>query len=197
MEKMTTRQRIVLAALELFSERGYDGVGVDQIADAVGIKGPSLYNHFRGKEEILNTLIETFEAYYAANFGISSELMHFPDSVEEMVAESMARIQFTMHDPQIRKIRRFLTMEQFRNDKLKKIAGLHELTGIEDMYSLIFSHMMDARLLRPFDPKLLAMEFCSPVTLMIRLTDREPEREQEALDRIRAHMEHFSEIYRL
>jgi len=39
-------------ALTLFAENGYDGTSVEQIASIVGIKAPSLYKHFKGKEDI-------------------------------------------------------------------------------------------------------------------------------------------------
>ena len=51
---MTTRDRILNEALTLFAENGYDGTSVEEIAEKVGIKAPSLYNHFKGKEDILN-----------------------------------------------------------------------------------------------------------------------------------------------
>ena len=51
---MSTKDKILEEALTLFAEKGYDGTGVDQIAEAVGIKAPSLYKHFKGKEDILN-----------------------------------------------------------------------------------------------------------------------------------------------
>ena len=41
-----TKQRILEKSLELFSTKGYDAVSVGEIAKAVGIKAPSLYNHF-------------------------------------------------------------------------------------------------------------------------------------------------------
>ena len=58
---MSTKQRILDEALTLFAEKGYDGTGVDLIAERVGIKGPSLYKHYKGKEEILNALIDVAE----------------------------------------------------------------------------------------------------------------------------------------
>lgn len=54
---MTTKERILEAALTLFAENGYDGTSVEQIATEVGIKAPSLYKHYKGKEDILNALI--------------------------------------------------------------------------------------------------------------------------------------------
>lgn len=55
MEKqMTTKQKIIIEALRLFSAQGYDGASMRDIAEAVGIKGASIYNHFKGKEDIFN-----------------------------------------------------------------------------------------------------------------------------------------------
>ena len=66
---MTTRDKILNETLTLFSENGFDGTSVEQIAEKVGIKAPSLYNHFKGKEDILNALIDTAEARYEESFG--------------------------------------------------------------------------------------------------------------------------------
>ena len=52
-----TRERILDAALDLMSERGYGAVSVRDLADAVGIKGASLYKHFAGKREAFDALI--------------------------------------------------------------------------------------------------------------------------------------------
>ena len=66
---MTTRDKILNETLTLFSENGFNGTSVEQIAEKVGIKAPSLYNHFKGKEDILNALIDTAEARYEESFG--------------------------------------------------------------------------------------------------------------------------------
>ncbi|MFJ8830159.1 TetR/AcrR family transcriptional regulator [Micromonospora aurantiaca] len=47
------KARIALAGAELFCERGYHGVSVDEIAAAVGISGPAVYRHFPNKYAIL------------------------------------------------------------------------------------------------------------------------------------------------
>ena len=56
---MSTKEKILDAALTLFAENGYDGTSVEQIANIVGIKAPSLYKHYKGKEDILNALIDS------------------------------------------------------------------------------------------------------------------------------------------
>lgn len=58
---LTTQSRweqLLDTAAKLFAEHGYGSVGMDDIADAVGITGPSVYNHFRGKAEILATAMQ-------------------------------------------------------------------------------------------------------------------------------------------
>ena len=55
---VTTKERITEEALTLFAEKGYKGTSVKNIADAVGIKDASLYNHFRSKQEIFNSIVE-------------------------------------------------------------------------------------------------------------------------------------------
>ncbi|ANW20084.1 SACE_7040 family transcriptional regulator [Streptomyces clavuligerus] len=53
----TRREQILKAAARLFAERGFHGVGVDEIGAAVGISGPGLYRHFAGKDAMLAELL--------------------------------------------------------------------------------------------------------------------------------------------
>ena len=67
MKQEDTRQKILAKALELFSVHGYDAVSVGQIAAAVGIKAPSLYNHFPSKRAIFDAIVEATAAQYEAD----------------------------------------------------------------------------------------------------------------------------------
>ncbi|WP_129840655.1 TetR/AcrR family transcriptional regulator [Streptomyces sp. RFCAC02] len=51
------RLQILREASRLFAERGFHGVGVDEIGAAVGISGPALYRHFPGKDAMLTELL--------------------------------------------------------------------------------------------------------------------------------------------
>lgn len=55
--KRATPDRILDAALEVFSERGFEGATVRQIAAKVGVTDPALYAHFKGKKEIFEALM--------------------------------------------------------------------------------------------------------------------------------------------
>ncbi len=83
---MSTKEKILDAALTLFAENGYDGTSVEQIASIVGIKAPSLYKHYKGKEDILNALIDSAEtrydemfAYYGSKGGDVKKLGDYTD----------------------------------------------------------------------------------------------------------------------
>ncbi|GAA3193318.1 TetR/AcrR family transcriptional regulator [Actinocorallia longicatena] len=43
----------MIAAADLFARRGYHGVSIGELGAAVGLTGPALYRHFRGKEDLL------------------------------------------------------------------------------------------------------------------------------------------------
>jgi AcrR family transcriptional regulator len=53
------REAIVAAAARFFAERGYAAVGMRDVAEAVGVRGASLYHHFASKEEILYAICLT------------------------------------------------------------------------------------------------------------------------------------------
>ncbi|MGN1415427.1 MAG: TetR/AcrR family transcriptional regulator [Oscillospiraceae bacterium] len=195
MDKIPTKDRILDSALTLFSERGYDGVGVDLIAENAGIKGPSLYKHFKGKEDILDSLIEKVEGYYQDKFGSVNEPGQTPASMDELTALSLKRIDFTLHDPMIKKVRRMLTMEQFRNHRIAQLTTKYNIDSVQEIYHQIFQSMMDNGIMKKTDPALLSMSFAAPVSLLIQMCDREPEREQEAMERIKEFFRYFADEY--
>lgn len=192
---MTTKERILDEALTLFSENGYDGTGVEQIAERVGVRAPSLYKHFRGKEDILNALIDNAEARYEAYFGSEQHLGKLPESREAFVQATMERILFTMRDPMIRKIRKFLVQEQFRSDRLAAVTTRHQLEGVQKMYTRIIGGMMKMGLFVKDDPGLLANELTAQVVLLIAKADRQPQAEQEITEDIERHIRHFCDVY--
>ena len=55
--------------------------------------------------------------------------------------------------------------------------------------------MMEKNLIRRFDANLLALEIVAPVTVMIEIADREPDRADEMWTQIGLHLSHFVEIY--
>ncbi len=192
---MTTKEKILDEALTLFAEKGYDGTAMDLIAERVGIKGPSLYKHYKGKEEILNALIDAAEDRYEEYFGSEKNIGKLPKNTEEFVQVTMGKISFTMRDPMIRRIRMFLVQEQFRNERLAEITTRHQLYGVQWMYARIIEAMMNEGLFIRDDPAMLAVELTAPAVLLIARADRQPQCEKEILDDMERHIRHFCAVY--
>lgn len=57
-EELSTRDRLLHVAAELFAERGYNGASLGEIASRLGIRKPSLYNHIASKDELFMELLE-------------------------------------------------------------------------------------------------------------------------------------------
>ena len=134
-----TKQRILEKSLELFSTKGYDAVSVGEIAKAVGIKAPSLYNHFPSKQAIFDAILETTSAHYQKDTAEIS--VHVQDSQkdipvfshisEELLAEKVRQIfLYSLHDKTISQFRRMMTLEQF--PQICRTA-FQTLCGLDDL----------------------------------------------------------------
>ena len=192
---MTTKERILESALTLFAKNGYDGTSVEQIATEVGIKAPSLYKHYKGKEDILNALIDSAEVRYEEMFGSERNTGKVPKNPEEFIQVTMGRIAFTIKDPVIRKTRMLLVQEQFRNERIAEVTTRHQLDGIQRMFAKIIEGMMDAGIFRKDDPALLAVELTAPAVLWIAQADRQPRYADEVMGNIEKHIRHFCDVY--
>ena len=90
---------------------------------------------------------------------------------------------------------KLLSIEQFRDERARDLATKYFLTGLKDMFTQIFAGMMDKGLLRWEDPPMLAFAYTTPISALIHLCDREPERIGVAMAQIEAFSRHFINTY--
>ncbi|MBR0199636.1 MAG: TetR/AcrR family transcriptional regulator [Oscillospiraceae bacterium] len=190
-----TKERILAAALELFSQNGYAGTNIRELSAALGLVKSGVYKHFESKEAIWNALLDEMVAYYGEHFGSPEHLPPVPDSTEELTEMTMRMVDFTVRDERVVMTRKVLTLEQFRDARARELATKHFLTGLTDMFTGIFAGMMEKGLLRKDDPSLLALAYTAPISALIHLCDREPEKTEEAMAQIRAFSRHFGKVY--
>ena len=190
-----TKERILAASLDMFSQNGFAGTNIRELSGSLGMGKSSMYRHFESKEAIWNTLLDELIAYYEARFGSMEHLPPVPDSLEELVTTTMHMVNFTVHDEKVVKTRKMLTIEQFRDERARDLATKHFLTGLTDMFTPLFAGMMDKGLLRKDDPAMLAFAYTAPISALIHLCDREPEKTPEALRQAEAFSRHFIGIY--
>ena len=184
-----------MAALDMFSQNGYSGTNIRELAAALGMGKSSMYRHFESKEAIWNALLDRMIVYYGERFGSAEHLPPVPDSLEDFVLMTMQMVDLTIHDEQIVKTRKVLTLEQYRDERARDLATKHFLTGLTEMFTRIFSGMMDKGLLKKDDPTMLAFAYTAPISALIHLCDREPEKTEDAIRKIEAFSRHFIATY--
>lgn len=192
-----TKIKILDIALVSFATNGYKGTNLRDLAASMNITKSALYKHYESKEAIWNAVLDRMEAYFTERFGSAEHLPATPKSCEELIKLSLNMLDFTMHDQKIILTRRLLLTEQFRDERARKLATLHFLTGTKDMYTKIFAEMMENGLLKKTDPELLAFAYTSPISALVQLSDREPEQAPVIRRQIEAYLRHFVSEYGL
>ena len=190
-----TKERILTAALEMFSQKGYEGTNIRELSASLGLVKSGIYKHYESKEAVWNALLDRMITYYGERFGSPENLPPVPESLESLVDMTMRMVNFTIHDEMIIKTRKLLTIEQFRDERARDLATKHFLTGLTDMFTPLFAGMMDKGLLRKDDPAMLAFVYTAPISALIHLCDREPKKTDEAMRQVEAFSRHFIKEY--
>ncbi|MBR4657185.1 MAG: TetR/AcrR family transcriptional regulator [Oscillospiraceae bacterium] len=190
-----TKERILEAALEMFSQNGYAGTNIRELSASLGLVKSGIYKHYESKEAIWNALLDQMIAYYADHFGSADHLPPVPDSPEALTRLTMQMVNITVHDEKIVMTRKLLTLEQFRDDRARELATKHFLTGLTEIFTQVFAGMMDKGLVKQEDPAMLAFAYTTPISALIHLCDREPEKTEDAIRKIEAFSRHFIKNY--
>jgi len=163
-----TKEKILKHALKLFATKGYKATTVRDIAGAVGIKQSALYNHFKNKDEILETLIcdltssaivTLFDNKESIDKG-PSELHKQGKSLLMSIATTFKLLSF---DGQNEALFKLLMQEIFRNERIREIYNEYFYQENVKKLSGLFFAMMQDEMIRSSDPLLLANEFFSPL----------------------------------
>lgn len=141
---MNTREKIFNVSVDLFSRYGYDRVSIRQIAKEVGIKESSIYNHFKSKELIMDSILDYYitkmlsediplmQASYNLDIGF--------DYFYEMGLNAFAS---QLKDKRMSKITRIILIESYHNEKMKvflKERILNDaINGWIDLFNLMKS----------------------------------------------------------
>lgn len=201
---MSTKKKILDEALTLFSEKGYANVFVADIAGAVGIKAPSLYKHYKSKQDIFNAILEEMKASYdkqAQSLNMNgnnatADAMVFSDVSEDgLVQMGVGLFMYFLHDEYAQKFRKMLTIEQFHNSELAEIFTKQYADEPLNYQSAMFSMLCTGGVLKEFNPDVMALQFYAPIYMILTMCDRQPQREGELVALLRNHIRQFSRLY--
>ena len=190
-----TKDRILEAALEIFSRDGYAGANLKDIAEAVGVVKSGFYRHYASKEEVWDAVLNEMERYYAAHFGSTENLPAIPQSTDELKTLTLRMLDFTMHDEKIIMTRKILQTEQFRDARVRALATKHFGAGLEALFTKIFAGMMENGSMKRGEPRMLAFAYTAPISTLVQLSDREPEQYEAVMKKIKDYIDHFAATY--
>ena len=169
---MNTRENIIEESLNLFAIKGYDSVSIRDIAKNVGIKGSSIYNHFKSKDEIFNSIISKYSAYIESSFKLLAEnsLLKVNEgniTDEIFLQESMKVFDFLLKDYYSVKLRKILTIEQYKHESSSQLFNKLFIDDVLENQKNLFIYLINKNILVNEDPYILALKFYSPVFLLL------------------------------
>lgn len=196
MKKTDTKERILSESLKLFARKGYEAVGVIEIADAVGIKAPSLYKHYTGKRAIFDSIIERvnemdlerakeYEMPEVAVEEAKDSYINIP--LEKISAYTKSIFLYWTEEEFSSCFRKLLTLEQYKSQEMGMLYQKYISGGPVKYMADIFLSLSHSE----SEALQLALEFYGPIYILYSMYDAASDKELviNLLDR---HIENFS-----
>ncbi len=163
-----TKQKILDAALDLFSQNGFSAVSIRDICKVVDIKESSVYYHFKNKQAILDELLQHFESIAASFMSqLDQALTITQKTVEGNIFEQTCDCFFEKYllDEYCNKIMRLLSIERFSSDEIQEIYDYWIFDKPLNFQAKAFSLLMSRGVIKTADSKYLAIKFYAPIFL--------------------------------
>lgn len=195
MKKTDTKETILSESLKLFSKKGYDAVGVTEIAEAVGIKAPSLYKHYKNKRDIFDSIIKRvneMDSEYAKEYKMPEEAMKENDDsyrnipVEKIGEYTKAMFLHWTEEEFSSCFRKLLTLEQYKSSEMRSLYQQYISGGPVKYMADIFLSFTQSKT-EAFES---ALEFYGPMYLLYSIYDGTSDKEY-ALNLLEKHIENF------
>lgn len=121
---MDNRSTILNCALELFAARGYDAVGVQEVAEAAGVTKPTLYHYFGSKQGLLRALLDTYTEPF--NQAVESAAVYQGDLPKTLEALARAYFEYARQNPIYYRMALAMYFSPRESESHQSIAGKHE-----------------------------------------------------------------------
>lgn len=168
-KSISTKDKILSVAINLFSQKGYSGVSIREITREVGIKESSLYNHFKSKDEIITTIFESFRSEFAKTLPPIEKLEKIltSASTQEFFEQGFENFKMHIDNPINEKLWRVLYIEHFRNPLAREIFLNDIIKKTLEFLEIVFEKLISQGKIRPLNPTLLAAEYQYPIFSMV------------------------------
>lgn len=157
---MKTKELIFDKALELFALHGYDATSVRNICKAVGLSESSLYNHYKGKEDLLSAILERCNEVFERENPTTAEREHLADtlSLRQMLVYMLDRYIASWEDPKNLQIWQVVSNEQYKNKEAGMII-IRETARRIERATAIFDQMQRNNKMIPCDSHRVATDY--------------------------------------
>jgi AcrR family transcriptional regulator len=157
-----TKERIIAAAIDLFSQEGYTGASIRDITGAVGIKESSLYHYFSSKQEIIEIIYASFKNALAlerqAHESIPTVIKPYDSYL--LLQNNLIFLKKMFDKPFMRKVYRVISMERYRDKQAFEIMSYDIYQSIAATHEIMFKKMIAAGIMKPLlDPDILSIEY--------------------------------------
>jgi len=188
-----TRERILDAALTLFSRDGYEGASVREIARQVGIRESSLYNHFAGKAEILAELMKAYGPASSASRLEAARYRALADDPEAFCRQYAEDLVTQWSDPREQSFQRLFATECNRDPALRAEFAHHLFSWEQGVATDYFRGFVLSGLIAPLDARETARTFMAGLIYIriehFKFSSAPPQRRQvmESINRFLAY----------
>jgi len=189
-----TKKKILKHALKLFSLKGYKATTVRDIAGSVGIKQSALYNHFKNKDEILETLISNLTRSAIVTLFSNKESQELHKQGKSLLMSIATTFKLLSFDAENEALFKLLMQEIFRNTRIREIYNEYFYQENVKKLSGVFFAMMQEEQIKSSDPLLLANEFFSPLffyQMQVSLLKLDKKSTSSVVSLFEKHVEHF------
>ena len=158
-----TKDKILKHALKLFSNKGYKATTVRDISGSIGIKQSALYNHFKNKDEILETLISNLTSSAIVTLFDDKETQGLHKQGKSLLMSIATTFKLIGFDKENEALFKLLMQEIYRNEAIRGIYNDYFYQENVKKLSGLFFGMMQEEMIKSSDPLLLANEFFAPL----------------------------------
>jgi AcrR family transcriptional regulator len=164
--KQNTRERIKEEALNLFSIYGFAGGSVRDIGKKVGVRESALYNYFPSKEALILELINDAKKNSVAIELLTDELLENLDKPKLFIEKFVNVLLNNWNNEKQKKYLRLILIEQFRSNNVVEISINTLIKDIINIWEMIFTQMLNYKVITKGNPKIFAEEFVYPLFLL-------------------------------
>ena len=198
---MSTKDKILIEALSLFSVHGYSSVSVRDITKAIGIRESAIYKHYKNKQAIFDTIIQISAERINQ---LQQELIHsFGQEEADNTVFSVDIIQkiycklfsFYLTDDILSKFRKMMIIEQYKSTELNTIYKEMFIEKTLRYQTEVFQQLINDGRINGADPEIMALHFYSPIFVLLFRYDTKAEKIDEALNLIVKHIREFFRLY--